>query len=30
MPDPLTGPTAGGCNQKGTCHGGTEGAIRLP
>ena len=31
MPDPLTGPTQGGCNQKGgTCHGGTEGTIHLP
>jgi hypothetical protein len=30
MPDALTGPTQGGCNQKGTCHGGTEGAIHLP
>lgn len=30
MPDALTGPTQGGCNQKGTCHGGTEGLIHLP
>ncbi|MEO7112473.1 MAG: hypothetical protein ABI183_18660 [Polyangiaceae bacterium] len=30
MPDPLTGSTQGGCNQKGTCHGGTEGPVHLP
>jgi hypothetical protein len=30
MPDPLTGPTQAGCNQKGTCHGGTEGPIHVP
>jgi len=30
MPDHLTGETQAGCNQKGTCHGGTEGAIHLP
>jgi hypothetical protein len=29
MPDALTGPTQGGCNQKGTCHGGTEGTTHL-
>lgn len=30
MPDHLTGPSQGGCNQKGTCHGGTQGGIHLP
>jgi hypothetical protein len=30
MPDHLTGPSQGGCNQGGTCHGGTEGLIHLP
>ncbi len=30
MPDLLTGPAQGGCNQKGTCHGGTQGAVHLP
>jgi hypothetical protein len=29
MPDHLT-VTSGGCNQTGTCHGGTEGTIHLP
>lgn len=28
MPDLLTGPAQGGCNQAGTCHGGTQGAIQ--
>jgi hypothetical protein len=26
----LTGPTSGGCNQTGTCHGGTQGTIHVP
>ena len=30
MPDHLTGPSQGGCNQTGTCHGGTEGLVHLP
>jgi hypothetical protein len=30
MADHLTGPTQGGCNQGGTCHGGTQGTIHLP
>ena len=30
MPDHLTGPLQGGCNQKGTCHGGTQGMIHVP
>jgi hypothetical protein len=30
MPDHLTGPSAGGCNQTGTCHGGTQGTIHVP
>lgn len=30
MPDPLTGTSAGGCNQAGTCHGDTQGKIHLP
>lgn len=30
MPDGLTGATGGSCNQKGTCHGGTQGHIHLP
>ncbi|MEO8874646.1 MAG: hypothetical protein ABI461_03585 [Polyangiaceae bacterium] len=30
MPDHLTGPTQGSCNQKGTCHGGTQGTIHVP
>jgi hypothetical protein len=28
MPNMLTGPSQGGCNQGGTCHGGTQGAIQ--
>jgi hypothetical protein len=30
MPDHLTGQSQAGCNQTGTCHGGTEGLIHLP
>ncbi|MEO7113433.1 MAG: hypothetical protein ABI183_23540 [Polyangiaceae bacterium] len=30
MPDHLTGEGQAGCNQTGTCHGGTEGTIHLP
>jgi len=30
MADHLTGPGAGSCNQKGTCHGGTQGPIHVP
>lgn len=30
MADHLTGPSQGGCNQTGTCHGGTEGLVHVP
>ncbi|MGH7280557.1 MAG: hypothetical protein ACRELY_03465 [Polyangiaceae bacterium] len=30
MPDSLPGTGGGSCNQKGTCHGGTQGHIYLP